>query len=320
MKLFHGPVVTNCKNSFILCTGGTSRPIHAYVSDEFIGLAKRFFLASLVVLAFGGTFLSAAWSADPEPLKNSTEVKQGVSGSSNFNSLLEDIGAQSLTFFGATMEDAANSHFLERFAFRPYAFSVTDDGFTEVFMRLPRLKQGRPFVTLNFVLDRSGKIIRSIMTLKRRYIGDKIHGAFARDYAKSFVQGAVSFKSQERVESLADEIFYRQQETLVKNLKTPEDKAVVEPLKEGDIIISGVAGKAVPPVLPGRLSDMYRSFSGESKFSKLQLDDAVLKFSNEKVDDEDALVISVESKGFEHPEGFHQIVDFENLPMHVPAI
>ncbi len=217
------------------------------------------------------------------------------------------------------MEEAANSHFLERFAFRPYAFSVTDDGFTEVFMRLPRLKQGRPFVTLNFVLDQSGKIIRSTMILKRRYIGDKIHSAFARDYAKSFVQGAVSFKSQERVESLADEILFRQQETLIKNLQA-HDKSAVH-VKDGDIIISGASGKAAtPPVLPNRLSEMYRSFNGDNKFSKLQLDDAVLKFSNEKVDDEDALVISVESKGFEHPEGDKQIVDFENLPMHVPAI
>jgi hypothetical protein len=320
MKLFHGPVVTNCKNSFILCVGGMSRPLHEYVLVEIIGPASRFFLASAMVLASGSTFSPAAWSADLESPKNSPEVKQGVSGSSNFKSLLEDIGAQSLTFFGATMEDAANSHFLERFAFRPYAFSVTDDGFTEVFMRLPRLKQGRPFVTLTFVLDQSGKIIRSKMILKRRYISDKIHSAFARDYAKSFVQGAVSFESQERVETLADEILYRQQETLVKNLKAPDSKSTVQ-LKEGDIIISGAAGKAAtPPVLPNRLSDMYRSFNGENKFSKLQLDDAVLKFSNEKVDDEDALVISVESKGFEHPEGVHQIVDFENLPMHVPAI
>lgn len=246
----------------------------------------------------------------------------------NVPSVLKDLsfadfmGTDSLSFFGASLEAAMNSYFVERFNFRQYAFSVTDDGFTKILLRLPRLKPGRPFVNLVFALDRSGKIIRSSLSIKRRYIEDKIHGAFARDYAKSFVQAAVSLKSLEQVESLANEILYRQ-EIRKENSKPLPSSSRIEPvvdvLKVADIYITGAGGESPKtPLIPKHHSQMYRCFIGKTKVSKLKLHDAVLGFSNEFMSGEETLVIKVEANGFEHKNEADN-VDFENLPMHVPA-
>lgn len=289
----------------------------------FIGLAKTYRCLTSCALATGlacsSAFLSPLYAEDLVAQNAATEAKEKGASDQKSMSLGEFLGTESLSFFGSKMEEAMNSHFLERFNFRQYGFSVTDDGFTEILMRLPRLKPGRPFVTLTFALDQSGKIVRSTLVLKRRYIEDKIHGAFARDYAKSFVQAAVSFKSQERVDSLANEIFYRQE---IKKAKSPSSSissstaSAAENLKEGDIFI---AGSSKVPELPKHFSEMYKCFLGNTKAAKMNLDDAVLKFSNEKVNGEDALVIVIEAHGFEHSNDAKN-VNFENLPMHVPSI
>ncbi|MDZ4834906.1 MAG: hypothetical protein SGJ27_14100 [Candidatus Melainabacteria bacterium] len=278
-------------------------------------------------MACSSTFDQPGWSKQPEDAKAASGAKQEADGDLNIQSLGDALG-QSLSFFDATMEDAMNSHFLERFSFRQFGFSVTDDGYTEILMRLPRLKPGRPFITLTFALDQDGKIIRSRLNIQRRYIEDKIHGAFARDYAKSFVQAAVSYKSQESVDTIANEIFYRQDLAMIKNIqsKLPSPSASdqktspPEELKEGDVIISGAVGKTADvPDLPKHVSEMYRCFTGKEKVSKMKLNDAVLKFSNENLNGEATLVITVEAIGFEHQDDLKN-VDFENLPMHVPAI
>ena len=289
----------------------------------FIGLAKLYRPLTSASLAIGLTCCSTFFCfANTEAIaveNAATGATETAPSDQKEMSLSELLGADSLSFFGASMDEAMNSHFLERFNFRQYGFSVTDDGFTEILLRLPRLKPGRPFVTLTFALDQSGKIVRSTLVIKRRYIQDKIHGAFARDYAKSFVQAAVSFKSQERVDSIANEIFYRQEIKKTKNeSSSPSSTADLsdENLKEGDIVMTGTSKI---PELPKHFSEMYRCFLGNVKVAKLNLDDAVLKFSNENQNGEDALVIAVEARGFEHSKE-PKNVDFENLPMHVPSI
>lgn len=287
----------------------------------FIGLAKLYRCLTTALLAIGcSTFANFACAEAVDAQNVPTEGKETAPSDQKGMSLGELLGADSLSFFGSNMEEAMNSHFLERFNFRQYGFSVTDDGFTEILMRLPRLKPGRPFVTLTFALNQSGKIVRSTLVMKRRYIHDKIHGAFARDYAKSFVQAAVSFKSQEQVDSIANEIFYRQEikKTKSESSSSPSSTSdlAAENLKEGDIVMTGTSRI---PELPKRFSEMYRCFLGNVKSAKLNLDDAVLKFSNENQNGEDALVIAVEARGFEHSKETKN-VDFENLPMHVPSI
>ncbi len=239
-------------------------------------------------------------------------------------------GVEGFSVFGLNMVDAFERNFFSHFRFRPIAMSVTNDGFTEVMLRLPRSSRFRPFLLVYVALDKSGKIMRTTMHLKRRFIEDKMQSAFARDFAKSFVQASVPNEDLDKVRAIVNEIFFRQAITKVSDVKIStkekEDENLTTTtifklgpgkLREGDIIIMGEGGEL--PTLPKKMSDLYKCFIGLSKNSKIDLTNTVLRFRNQTIANEDTLVLSVvtsdDDKAPDKPE-----LDFGNLPVRVPSI
>lgn len=305
--------VTNCKISIIL-----KKTIRAYRANlsgwRLIGIASAIAVSCNFLLA-GAVGCSAADS----PSKTAGFVS----------------ASEEMSFFGVTLQEAFQRHFFSQplFRFRLMALSVTKDGFTEVVMRLPRASRFRPFVTMYMVLDSTGKIIRSRIQLKRRFIEDKVQSAFARDFAKSFVQAAVPEKDFDKVRMIANEIFFRQEITKITgNLELPaadgSDKRTLVPttvfkigkgkLKEGDIFISGQGGE-IPADLPKKHSDLYKVFTGKSRSSRLKLSVVELRFANELIENEETLVISVSADSDGNRNSKPEI-DYGNLPMHIPGV
>jgi len=293
MKVAVGRNVTNCKISFIL-----TRKI-----------VQRFICCAVTATVFCGITPGAVYADE-----SSDDSK--------------------LSIFGVDMQDAYGRHFFSHFRFRPIGLSVTSDGFTEMLLRLPRSSRFRPFVNVYVALDGEGKIMRARIHLRRRFIEDKVQGAFARDIAKTFVQAAVPEDEFEKVRPITNEIFFRQEITRVPDIKVETDdkdkkkeetsapttifKLGSGKLREGDIIIMGEGGEL--PELPKKTSDLYKAFIGTNKVSRLALNDSVLKFSNQKLDGEETLVISIGSKADQAGDKNHSELDYGNMPMHIPGV
>lgn len=245
------------------------------------------------------------------------------------SSLRSDM-ANDITIYGVEMQEAFGRDFFTHLRLRPIAYSVTKDGFTEMLLRLPKSSQLRALLNCYVVLDDSGKIIRARLHLKRRAISDRVQGAFARDYAKSFVQAAVPESELDTGASIGNEIFFRQEITKLQKADLESRKEKSDPektyfklgsgkLKEGDIIITGGAGEL--PVIPKKPSEFYQVFIGKEKTSKMNLDNVVLRFANKVLEGEDTLVISVVRKNDPAEEDSdRKDVDYGNMPLHVPMI
>ncbi len=293
--------------------------------ERFRAFLSRYgpFLAGVFLILSGNLVLLQAASGRGEFIGR-PEADDGTSGGGGSDR------DESFSVFGSSLVDAYRKNFFDHFRFRAIGMSITNDGFTEVMLRLPRNSRFRPFLSVYVALDKSGKIMRTKMHLKRRFIEDKMQSAFARDFAKSFVQASVPDGDLDKVRMLSNEIFFRQAITKVTDVKVstdepgdsaPTTKTIFKlgpgKLREGDIIIMGQGGEL--PSLPKKMSDLYKCFIGQSESARLELTNTVLRFHNEQVANEDTLVITVVSSGYdkapEKPE-----VDFGDLPVRIPSI
>jgi hypothetical protein len=265
------------------------------------------------------------------PSKKLAEQSKSDSKNSDSKGAISNEIMNDITIYGVEMQEAFGRDFFTHLRLRPIGYSVTKDGFTEMLLRLPKSSQLRALLNCYVVLDDSGKIIRARLHLKRRAIEDKLQGAFARDYAKSFVQAAVPESVIDTGASIGNEIFFRQEITKLEKVQVEdkEQKAGADAprtyfklgsgkLKQGDIIITGGGGEL--PTLPKTPSEFYQVFIGKAKTSKMQLDDVVLRFVNMNLEGEDTLVISVAGKNDPEDDRDRKEVDYGNLPLHVPMI
>ena len=325
-----GTVVTSFKFRFMDRRGASSK--HFY-------FAKHSWALSFWIAVGIGALIPATCSAENVALTSTakkhpsneggTELSAKDALSDTANALRNDI-ANDITIYGVEMQEAFGRDFFTHLRLRPIAYSVTKDGFTEMLLRLPKSSQLRALLNCYVVLDDSGKIIRARLHLKRRAISDKLNGAFARDYAKSFVQAAVPESDLDTGASIGNEIFFRQEITKIQKADLESRKEKSDPdktyfklgsgkLKEGDIIITGGAGEL--PSVPKKPSEFYQVFIGKEKASKLILENVVLRFTNKILEGEDTLVISVARKNDPPDEDRERKeLDFGNMPLHVPMI
>lgn len=263
------------------------------------------------------------------PKEGAVKISAKDALSDTASALRSDI-ANDITIYGIEMQEAFGRDFFTHLRLRPIAYSVTKDGFTEMLLRLPKSSPLRALLNCYVVLDDSGKIIRARLHLKRRAIADKLNGAFARDYAKSFVQAAVPESELDTGASIGNEIFFRQEITKLQKSDLESRKEKSDPdktyfklgsgkLKEGDIIITGGAGEL--PSVPNKPSEFYQVFIGKVSASKMNLENVVLRFTNKMLEGEDTLVISVARKN-DPPDDDRERkgVDYGNMPLHVPMI
>ncbi len=232
------------------------------------------------------------------------------------------------SIYDGEVPEVYSRQFFSYFHFRPYGYRVTRDGFIEISYKLPHSNHFRSFINLYVKLNESGHIKQSTLVMQRRFVDDKVRGAFARDYAKSFVQAAVPEQDLDAVRPLYNEIFFRQEIKKIPNVKIRSDskggpaeatavfKLGAGKLKAGDIIIFGPGGEL--PKLPSKPSALYRCFAGERKSGQLKLSFMVLKFSNEKVEGEQSLVISVVPVD-DDDSGKKLDIDFSRLPLRIPV-
>jgi hypothetical protein len=330
MNSLMGPVVTNFKKCIM---NRKVAPI-----EHFCFARHSLALSFGMVLAAGVFAAQPSWADEPAPditqkahppIEGVGSAKSQEASSSAASALRSDI-ANDITIYGVEMQEAFGRDFFTHLRLRPIAYSVTKDGFTEMLLRLPKSSQLRALLNCYVVLDDSGKIIRARLHLKRRAISDRLQGAFARDYAKSFVQAAVPESELDTGASIGNEIFFRQEITKLQkaDLDSRKDKADPEKtyfklgsgrLKEGDIIITGGAGEL--PAIPKRPSEFYQVFIGKEKTSRMNLEGVVLRFTNKVLEGEDTLVISVARKDDpQDGEDDSKEVDYGNMPLHIPKI
>jgi len=176
--------------------------------------------------AAGGRFQS---NTHP-PKEGVTRLTANETPSGASSALRSDM-ANDITIFGVEMHEAFGRDFFTHLRLRPIAYSVTKDGFTEMLLRLPKSSQLRALLNCYVVLDDSGKIIRARLHLKRRAISDRVQGAFARDYAKSFVQAAVPESELDTGASIGNEIFFRQEITKLEKADLESRKEKSDPEK-----------------------------------------------------------------------------------------
>lgn len=324
MKAVIGTVVTNFKN-YAECKAD------AKIGRKFVSSAITLSLALSVSLAlnflpespvFASVQLNGAKTQSEDPMRLS-QVKSAAEGSIEgaASSLTKEM-ANDITIYGVEMQEAFGRDFFTHFRLRPIGYSVTRDGFTEMLFRLPKSSQMRAMLNCFVVLDEDGKIIRARLQLKRRAIDDKTQGAYARDYAKSFIQAAVPEDQLSIGDAIGREIFYRQEITRVhvddKSGSSTYLKVGSGKYELGDISIVGGGGEV--PELPRKPSEFYQVFIGKAKTSQMRLGDVILRFTNAMLDGEDTLVISVAGKDDPPDELDQNVIDYGKLPMHVPML
>lgn len=326
MKAVIGTVVTNFKN-YAACKSDANFG-RKFVSSEItrslaLGLSVAVTLtATLTSPGVASVQSSGTKTENGVPLRLSP-VKKVAEGSTEgaVSSLAKEM-ANDITIYGVEMQEAFGRDFFTHFRLRPIGYSVTRDGFTEMLFRLPKSSQMRAMLNCFVVLDEEGTIIRARLQLKRRAIDDKTQGAYARDYAKSFIQAAVPEEQLSIGDAIGREIFYRQEITRVhvddKSGSSTYLKVGSGKYELGDISIVGGGGEV--PELPKKPSEFYQVFIGKEQNSEMRLGDVILRFSNAMLDGEDTLVISIARKG-DPPDQSDQIdIDYSKLPMHIPML